>query len=177
MLTQEELDKYFDDLHEKYVPVYGQAELEIGEIVRAMCRIGYRWYNDGDYAGYGYGLETCGPFCAFLMQYKELQDAVYSLMNVEPEYEKRYERVLITLENVVHDFIESHPDIFTNKNTTNSLECDIKETLIRLYRDEDDETYYERDHWGEPDEDENYDDDDEEDDEDDCDDEDWEDEE
>lgn len=53
-----ENDKIWDSLFEEYVPSCGTADTVGGEIVRAMTRIIYRYYNDGDMAGVGYGNQT-----------------------------------------------------------------------------------------------------------------------
>ena len=56
-----------NELFEELVPGSGKAESLAGELVRAMARIGYRWYNDGDQVGIGYGRETCNPAARFLI--------------------------------------------------------------------------------------------------------------
>ena len=67
-----ELDKYFD----KLVPSQGKAGTLNGEIVRAVNRIGYRWYNDGDKVYEGYGTETAGPSMAFLTKHTEIDPQI-----------------------------------------------------------------------------------------------------
>ena len=48
------------------VPDTGKAESLAGERIRAISRIGYRYYNDGDQLGIDYGKETCNPAGRFL---------------------------------------------------------------------------------------------------------------
>jgi hypothetical protein len=67
-----ELDKYFD----KLVPSQGKSGTLNGEIVRAVNRIGYRWYNDGDKFYEGYGTETAGPSMAFLTKHTEIDPQI-----------------------------------------------------------------------------------------------------
>lgn len=55
-------------LFEEYVPMQGPAETVLGEIVRAICRIGHRCYNDGDCIGVGYGNETCNAPARYLIE-------------------------------------------------------------------------------------------------------------
>ena len=38
----------------------------MGEIVRAISRIGYRNFNDGDHIGVGYGNETCNASARYI---------------------------------------------------------------------------------------------------------------
>ena len=49
-------------LFEELVPPMGKADSLAGELVRATCRIGYRYFNDGDHIGIGYGKETSKRF-------------------------------------------------------------------------------------------------------------------
>ena len=49
------------------VPSSGKSDNLAGELARAMERISYRDYNDGDVFYDGYGLETCGEAAAFIM--------------------------------------------------------------------------------------------------------------
>lgn len=55
--NEDRINKLFKEL----VPETGKADSLAGELVRAMSRIGYRFYNDGDQLGIGYGKETCNP--------------------------------------------------------------------------------------------------------------------
>ena len=60
--NEERINKLFKEL----VPETGKADSLAGELVRAMSRIGYRFYNDGDQLGIGYGKETCNTAGRFL---------------------------------------------------------------------------------------------------------------
>ena len=55
-------EKLFDEL----VARMGKSKTIAGEILRAVNRIYYRWYNDGDIAGRGYGRETVNPAVRYL---------------------------------------------------------------------------------------------------------------
>jgi hypothetical protein len=59
-------NEYFNDLRDKYVPGMGAAETRAGEIIRAMDRLIYRFFNDGDMVGKGYGNETCNSSYRYL---------------------------------------------------------------------------------------------------------------
>ena len=56
------------ELFGKLVPGTGKCDTIGGEILRAVNRIGYRWWNDGDKAGEGYGRETVNPAVRFLTE-------------------------------------------------------------------------------------------------------------
>ena len=65
--TVAEANKYLENAFEGHVPVSGKADTLYGEIIRAINRIGYRYNNDGDHIGVGYGKETCNAAARFLM--------------------------------------------------------------------------------------------------------------
>ena len=67
-IDEEDPEEFFYELVRLLVPDSGKAETQAGEIVRAMNRLLYRDYNDGDKFYEGYGLETCAPAAAFLME-------------------------------------------------------------------------------------------------------------
>ena len=60
---EHKLSKYFKEL----VPPAGKADTVAGEMVRAVCRLQYRFYNDGDMIGVGYGNETCNAAARYLV--------------------------------------------------------------------------------------------------------------
>ena len=60
------IEKKIDELFDELVPFEGKCDSLAGEIIRAFCRIRYRYYNDGDQIGIGYGNETCNASARFL---------------------------------------------------------------------------------------------------------------
>lgn len=56
----------FDELFNELVPGQGSADTVAGEIIRACARVQYRYFNDGDKAGCGYGKETVNPAVRYL---------------------------------------------------------------------------------------------------------------
>ena len=53
-------------LFDALVPGSGHADSLGGELLRAAERIAYRYYNDGDMAGEGYGRETVNPAVRYM---------------------------------------------------------------------------------------------------------------
>ena len=106
-----------NQLFEKMVPASGKAENLAGELVRAMARIGYRWYNDGDQVGIGYGRETCNPAARFLIHKgnKEVSDLAASIWGIHSE--EVYEKRIDLLAGAVADYVESHPELRTLPTT------------------------------------------------------------
>ena len=108
-------EKYFDNLRDQYVPGMGAAETVGGEILRAMDRLIYRFFNDGDMVGQGYGNETCNSSYRYL--YRHI-DRCPQLTDAWREDE--YTDMLAALCDEVKAFFESHPDVFTWDNDEDS---------------------------------------------------------
>ena len=104
-------DERLNALFEELVPMEGKAESLAGELARATSRIGYRFYNDGDHLGIGYGKETCNPAGRFLIKKapKEIADLVAGLWGMYSE--AGYEAVLDILVGKVADYIEANPEL------------------------------------------------------------------
>lgn len=127
--VSDQLDAWF----EEYVPAEGKAETLGGEIVRAICKIGHRWNNDGDRFGVGYGNETCNDAVCFLLKYvpglvdttydlttysvKEIQEDVFADYCIDTnEYigssDEGYEQWLNQTYETVVNYLRAHSDLF-----------------------------------------------------------------
>lgn len=93
-MFEEEIEKKFNELFEKLVPASGAAESYAGELVRACARVDYRYYNDGDRIGVGYGRETCNPAARFLREYGNAEVASYVDALWGMECDNTYEKIL-----------------------------------------------------------------------------------
>ena len=62
----EKQKKEWAAMEKRLMPPSGKAETVAGEIIRAVDRIWYRWYNDGDKINVGYGKETCNGSARYL---------------------------------------------------------------------------------------------------------------
>lgn len=107
MKNEDRLNALFEEL----VPACGKANSLAGELVRATSRIGFRFLNDGDQLGIGYGKETCNPAGRFLIKKapKEIADLVAGLWGMYSE--DGYEAVLDILVGKVADYVETHPEL------------------------------------------------------------------
>ena len=47
----------FELLDKKYLPIYGEGETKATQIVTAICKLVYKWYNDGDVFDNTYHME------------------------------------------------------------------------------------------------------------------------
>lgn len=115
------LDTAFAEL----VPSSGAAETVAGEITRAMMRILYRWYNDGDMFFFGEGLETCGGSTQYLMETlgETFSDHVYDMLSDAlklTDDESEYEAHLDDLKDIVINYLLTHEDTFYTLNKEDS---------------------------------------------------------
>ena len=113
------LESKINDLTEEYVCPEGKCETLAGEILRAYNRIIYRYYNDGDVAGEGYGRETVNPAVRFLFsqlpsikQFFEINYYDKSLYFIDYDYET----ILNKIGTMILDNFEKHPELFTETN-------------------------------------------------------------
>lgn len=66
----------FNVLFDLLVPPSGNAGTLQGEVIRAINKVVYRYYNDGDKFFEGYGCETAGPAITFLLECPELENVI-----------------------------------------------------------------------------------------------------
>ena len=145
MKNEDRINKLFKEL----VPDTGKADSLAGELVRAMSRIGYRFYNDGDQLGIGYGKETCNPAGRFLGVKGNDKIAKLTADAWAVYSEEAYEKVLDILCGAVADYVEQNPDL---RNQPTEDMWDFKDEE----EDQDDSWDEEEDDW---DEEEDYEDD------------------
>ena len=144
--NEERINKLFEEL----VPVSGKAESLAGELIRAMSRIAYRFYNDGDQVGMGYGKETCNPAARFLMakgnkRVSSLATAIWGIYD-----EGAYEDLLDILAGAVADYVEQTSDLRTTP-TEDMWSYRTDEDVDDDWEDEEDD--YEEEDYDEDEED------------------------
>lgn len=110
-----ELEKRNEALYDKLVPGMGAADTVEGEMLRAMNRIIYRYYNDGDYYYKGYGIETAGPAHSFLVNAYHPQKSALRRIFDESRGEE-YEQMLNDALDVILDHIESRQGDYTKNS-------------------------------------------------------------
>lgn len=143
-------EKRINKLFEELVPVSGKAESLAGELIRAMSRIAYRYYNDGDQVGMGYGKQTCNPAARFLMakgnkRISSLATAIWGIYD-----ESAYEDLLDILAGAVADYVEQNP---TLRNTPTEDMWSYRTDEDDAWADEDEEDDYEEEDYDEDEED------------------------
>lgn len=117
LVKAETAENKINALFEELVPSSGKADTVAGEIIRAISRIGYRNYNDGDHLGIGYGRETCNPAGRYLAA-KCSPEIARLVQDAWGIYDDRtYEKKLAALEEAVVAYIEAHPELKQQENT------------------------------------------------------------
>ena len=150
-----ELEKRNEELFSKLVPGSGNSDTIEGEMLRAINRIVYRYYNDGDKFWQGYGAGTAGPAHSFLVNSNaipfDIQMTLTSIFNKimkgSGDEEQLYERgIKLALEQIL-DYIEGKNGEYTKSdedmfNYESEFE-DEEEDDYDDYYDEEDDDYYE----------------------------------
>ncbi|MBQ8507178.1 MAG: hypothetical protein IJ466_07095 [Clostridia bacterium] len=100
-----------DVLFEELVPPSGKCDSLAGEIIRAASRIGYRFFNDGDQLGIGYGKETCNAAGRFLIKRtnEKIADIVSDMFGLYSE--EKYENKLKDMLDAVVEHVEENPEL------------------------------------------------------------------
>ena len=124
-----EYESKISDLFDRLVPRMGKAETVAGEIVRAACRLNWRWWNDGDVFFVEYGIETCGSswlyLCDIVAQVGDrftgskllsALDAMYNLSWTDDTYEAAMQDMI----KAVVEFLAASPELEAKANTIDS---------------------------------------------------------
>lgn len=136
----------FDNLSDKYLPVRGEGETKATQIVTAVNKLVYKWYNDGDVFDNTFFLEgwanDLSSYANWLYEYtdtKNILDKISSCMNNE-EYEDLLKELTDTLFNEEYLYIQNQ------FNKVDSIyTCEGKFKFEESYDDEDD--YWDDEDW------------------------------
>lgn len=138
------LDMVFDT---GIVPGSGKADTKAGEIIRAMMRVIYRYYNDGDKFFEGYGLETAAPSIAYLIDtIDEVATYVGNMMERLYDYDSdaKYNDAIETLADICLHHIQAHFEELMDPNEEDSRDW----SGPSLEEIEENQPKYEYDVWG-----------------------------
>lgn len=142
MYTQQTAEKRLDALFNALVPCSGKAATLAGEIVRAICRIEYRNWNDGDHLGIGYGKETCNAAGRFLEEKcgGKVGECVSNAWGIRDE--DAYDVAVAQLEIAVCEHLDKHPELQDTPNEEDMWDWfDKDEDVDDSGKDDDDEWY------------------------------------
>ena len=123
--VEDKMTAVFDAL----VPDSGPCDNIAGELVRAIMRIRYRDWNDGDLFYEGYGLETCGSSAAYLVDFgpDSVADIIYNIASNGLE-EAEYTAKLEEIESKIYDYIKESPELF-GKDTPDSRDDYVSDSI------------------------------------------------
>ena len=140
------IDEKLNELFRELVPDVGKADTLAGEIVRAISRIGYRWYNDGDMINKGYGKETCNAAARFLMcnTNDTIRKHIADIADTQCFPSDIYEDRLQELKIEVFNYIEQHPETREQETEDMFSYFDEEEDRDDAW-DEEDEDWYDED--------------------------------
>mgnify|MGYP004655069337 FL=1 len=119
-----------EEAFELLVPSEGKAETVAGEMVRAMMRVLYRDYNDGDKFMAGYGLQTCGSSMCYLVEMMPDVWADYAQRAVDEadryiDDDAAYTQLITDLSDSLVDYLCKHPELFYTLNNEDSRDHDM----------------------------------------------------
>lgn len=106
-----------EELFRTLVPDSGFAETFAGELVRAVSRIEYRFQNDGDHIGVGYGNETCNAAARFIRESlpeSEMDYIVQVMWGLEDD--EAYSKAVDALIEEEVKLIERRPEFLEEEN-------------------------------------------------------------
>lgn len=117
-------DEFFTEMHDNYVPLSGKADTLGGEIIRAISRIVYKFYNDGDTTTHYYSCIYNDSYGAekFLLKNVPKYELTRGITDDE-EYEMKIAK---NLKSVV-DYLRNTPELFEIKNVINYQDLSPRE--------------------------------------------------
>lgn len=132
-------EKKLGELFEELVPASGKAPTVAGEIVRAINRISYRNWNDGDHIGVGYGRETCNPAARYLGAKcgEEVASLISAIWGIEND--KAYDLILGQLEAEVIKYLERNPELKAAENREDMFDYRDADEDVDTYDEDEDE--------------------------------------
>lgn len=117
------------------VPGNGKADTKAGELIRAMMRILYRNYNDGDRFFSGYGVETCGGSAQYIMENtdEELADLVRDIADRQYITDDDYTDAINNVAAGLLNYLQKHQELLAEENDDDSREWELDEIYIPKY--------------------------------------------
>jgi hypothetical protein len=134
-----ELEDRNEPLYSELVAGSGKSDTVEGEMLRAINRIVYRYYNDGDEYMRGYGTETAGPAHSFLVNANHpLKAKLYAMFTRGTNYEQTLKDVL----DAILDHVESRQGKYTPNNLGDMFDYEAEFEDEESYEDDYDDDDY-----------------------------------
>lgn len=130
ILEAAKAEEPIEALFELAVPPRGNCDSVGGEIIRAMMRILYRDYNDGDVFYEGYGRETCLPAVAYLIDVEPYEGIFEDFDYIAEDQlkDEDYTRSINHIAEVICEYLTSDGiGLFWTPNTRDYLDTSTEE--------------------------------------------------
>ena len=117
-------EDFVDKAFKVLVPSSGSCDTLAGELIRAIMKIMYRDFNDGDLFYEGYGLETAGAPAAFIAD--KIPEADEKLQEIAEDGldGEAYTRALSDVASIIEDFIRDNPNSLTDEFSEDMYDWD-----------------------------------------------------
>jgi hypothetical protein len=137
----------FDELVDLYVPAEGPAETELGEILRAISRILYRYLNDGDVFWRDYGIETAGSAAIYLSKTSSIRSLFVKVINEASieESDQIYYRKISRLRDIITGLPQDKLEELAGRSNMYDSVTDFYEQAKQAFGDPDDDYYDDED--------------------------------
>lgn len=138
------IDDLLSKLFDLYVPGEGMADTVVGECIRAINRVAYRYYNDGDLVGYGYGVETASSSLGYVVaQIPEVRFIAQRMIDFTDDCDEYKNQLDLLIEKTIETLFTKRINYFDLQNDDDSRD-DWSDVLF--------DNYSERLHYPEEDE-------------------------
>lgn len=130
----------FEELNDKYLPMSGEGETKATQIVTAVTKLVYKWYNDGDVFDNSYALEgwcnDLSSYANWLYEYTDADDVLGKIVNCLNNSD--YEDLLKELADKLLD-AELLAKLNTEEKVGTIYECDGVFKFVEPWEEDEDE--------------------------------------
>ena len=143
----------FEGLMDKYLPVHGEGETKATQIVTAVSKLVYKWYNDGDVYDNSYVLEgwanDLSDYANWLWEHTDANEILDNVINCynNSDYEDLLQELTDKLLNEKYleeqDKIEKVGTIYHCEGKFQFVEYEEEDYEEEDYDDDDEEEYEE----------------------------------
>jgi len=131
-------DWSFEHVFDVLVPNSGKCDTLAGEIIRAINKLEYRWFNDGDRFNEDYGIETCGQPALFLANIEVDDGEPFWDLIIDVDKngdDDEYERMIDNLKAKAIELLKAHNELLALETTDM---YDIKMRDVEEFLDDND---------------------------------------
>ena len=143
----------FEALIDKYMPMRGEGETKASQIVTAVNKLVYKWYNDGDVYDNSYALDgwanDLSDYANWLWEHTDSNELLENIFNCYNN--SQYEDLLRELSDMLLDeeYLEEQNKI---EKVGTIYKCDGAFKYVEHYEEDEEDDYEEEDEY----EDEEY---------------------